>query len=156
MKRKTKRKNPLNKIIFLDHDGVIALSNDDNDFTFFNPSCVEILNEILLDTKAEIVVDSDWRLHYDLRALQDIYRDEGIIKVPFAITPDFYTRHTDVSQLEELRSQEILYWLSQYKVDRWVAIDDMKLNLENFVQTDPQKGLMTRGVKKKVIEILNG
>lgn len=142
------------KVIFMDHDGVIALSNNENEFRFFNQSCIEILNEILLDTKAEIVVSSDWRLHYDLTALQNIYREEGIIKIPFAVTPDFYHPNENLS-LEKQRTKEILYWLSQRNIQHWIAIDDMALELKNFVQTDSQKGLMTSGIKQKIIAFLN-
>ena len=71
------------KVIFLDHDGVICLSNNfgsrhkkqikvrtkmtqsikelpvDARFDNFNKKAVKVLNEILLKTDAEIVVSSD-------------------------------------------------------------------------------------------------
>ncbi len=149
-----RRKNPKTKVLFLDHDGCIALGGEDSDFGFFNPSCVEILNEIILDTGCEIVVSSDWRTHYDLRALKDIYKDEGVIKTPVSVTPDLYDRKMNISELENLRAREILTWLKDHPVDLWCAVDDMELPLKNFVLTDDKKGLMTRGVKRKIIEFL--
>lgn len=151
MKRK---RNPKTKALFLDFDGVIVLGTEDSDYEYFSPSCVEILNEIIIETDCEIIVSSDWRLHYDLQTLKQMFRDEGIIKTPIAVTPDLYDRKMNMSELEALRAKEILTWLKDHPVDLWVAVDDMDLPLKNFVQTDDKKGLITRGIKRKIIEFL--
>lgn len=102
------------KILFLDNDGVICLSNnwgerakkwanfkrDNPDVEFtdrpvlyrfddFDKGAVKVLNEILELTGAEIVVSSDWRLHANLEELGEYYESQGIIKRPIAVTDIF-------------------------------------------------------------------
>jgi hypothetical protein len=151
-----KKKNPLTKVLFMDHDGVMVLRDKDGDLDdFFSPKCVKVLNEIILATGCEIVISSDWRLNYDLRGLQEIYRNDYVIKVPFSITPDLYTKDMNLKDLEKLRTLEILAWLKMYKVDRWCAVDDMELYLPYFVQTEDIDGISKPGIKQKIINILN-
>ena len=103
------------KVIFLDHDGVICLSNNwggrtkkwvkyrsinpDSSkeikyapvsvrFDNFDTKAVKVLNEILEKTGAEIVVSSDWKLHATLEELEQYYEEQGIIKKPIALTPN--------------------------------------------------------------------
>lgn len=103
------------KVIFLDHDGVICLSNNwggrtkkwakyrsenpdsskekkDAPVSFrfddFDTKSVKVLNEILEETGSEIVVSSDWKLHATLEELGEYYELHGIIKKPIALTPN--------------------------------------------------------------------
>ena len=101
------------KVIFLDNDGVICLSENwgsrrkkqikegrsmgtsvrelpihlrlDN----FDKKAVKVLNKILETTGAEIVISSDWRFHGTLEELGDYYISQGIIKKPIAVTDMF-------------------------------------------------------------------
>jgi hypothetical protein len=104
------------KVIFLDHDGVICLSNNwggrtkkwakyrsanpdsSNEkkdapvsvrFDDFDKKAIKILNEIIEQTGCEIVVSSDWRLHATLEELGDYYISQGIIKRPVTVTDIF-------------------------------------------------------------------
>ena len=101
------------KILFLDNDGVICLSNNwggrdkkrikflkDNPefsektgkipvhfiFDDFDKKAVKVLNEIIEETGCEIVVSSDWRLHANLEEIGEYYTSQGIIKKPIDIT----------------------------------------------------------------------
>jgi hypothetical protein len=103
------------KVIFLDHDGVICLSNNwggrtkkwdkyrsenpDSSkekkdapvsvrFDNFDTKAVKVLNEILEETGVEIVVSSDWKLHATLEELCEYYEEQGVIKKPIALTPN--------------------------------------------------------------------
>ena len=103
------------KVIFLDHDGVICLSNNwggrtkkwakyrsinpdsDNEiknapvsvrFDDFDKKAIKILNEIIEETECEIVVSSDWKLHATLDELGDYYELHGISKRPIDLTPN--------------------------------------------------------------------
>jgi hypothetical protein len=103
------------KVLFLDHDGVICLSNnwggrtkkwvkyqsenldvskEKKDapvsvrFDDFDTKAIKILNEILEETGCEIVVSSDWKLQATLEELCDYYESQGIIKRPIALTPN--------------------------------------------------------------------
>lgn len=184
------------KVIFLDNDGVICLysewgsrykktkaySNPNPDIKAvpvefrldnFNKKAIDVLNEILEETGAEIVVSSDWRFHATLEELGEYYLSQGIIKKPISITPNtlpldlkYFNRNTD---LEETRSYEILEWLKEHpEVTHWVAIDDLdmserfgdisgnlKWGLKNFVHTPkPNEGIKQTGVKEKILKFL--
>lgn len=103
------------KILFLDNDGVIALSNNWGGrkkkwakyrssnpesskeikdapvfvrFDDFDTKAVKILNEIIEETGCEIVVSSDWKLHATLEELGEYYESQGISKKPIALTPN--------------------------------------------------------------------
>jgi hypothetical protein len=104
------------KILFLDNDSVICLSNnwggrskkwakyrsanpessrEKKDapvfvrFDDFDKKAIKILNEIIEETGCDIVVSSDWRLHATLEELGDYYISQGIIKRPIAVTDIF-------------------------------------------------------------------
>ena len=103
------------KILFLDNDGVICLTNNFgsrdkkwqkwqrslNDsqvsrllkdapvgvrFDNFDAKAVKLLNRVLEETGCEYVVSSDWRLHATLEELQIYYKEQGIIKEPCGMT----------------------------------------------------------------------
>lgn len=160
------------KVIFLDNDGVICLSNnwggrfkkqnafftEDNPrkgfgdngpvevrFDDFDKKAVKVLNSILEETGAEIVVSSDWRFHANLEELGDYYEAQGIIKRPIAVTEKFH--FTDwveegfikdhgefpwsrTDDLEQQRHFEIKRWLRDHpEVTNWVAIDDLHMGI---------------------------
>ena len=189
------------KVLFLDHDGVVCLSNNwggrrkkwakyrsvhpdsskyvneapvDVRFDDFDKKAVKVLNEILDETGAEIVVSSDWRFHATLEELGEYYTLQGVNKKPFAFTDNklpqglkYFHRN---SELEETRSYEILYWLKEHpEVTHWVAVDDLDMSenfsylsgdyewgLKNFVWTPKQnEGLKQSGVKEKVVKFLS-
>jgi hypothetical protein len=99
------------KIIFLDNDGVICLSDQWGSrykrmkkfisetgiseiskmpayirLDKFDTKAVKVLNEVIEKTGAEIVVSSDWKLHATLEELQELYLKNGVIKAPIATT----------------------------------------------------------------------
>ena len=197
------------KVLFLDNDGVICLSNNwggravkwanfkrdnpDSDATFdnkpiqcrfddFDKGAVKVLNKILEETGAEIVVSSDWRLHANLEELGDYYESQGIIKRPIAVTDQFkdvfpkeWNAFRFRAELELERSMEIGHWLENHpEVTHWVAVDDLNMSpeflskyfsneeddsknpgLSNFVLTPrSREGIKQSGVKEKVIKFL--
>jgi hypothetical protein len=126
------------KTMFLDHDGVICLSNNwgtrhkkwsryrsanptssrfmndapvDVRFDNFDEKSVRILNEIIEKTDCEIVVSSDWRYHATLEELGEFYIQQGIVKRPIAVTEflsDIDENMSGLTGLESERSLEIL------------------------------------------------
>jgi hypothetical protein len=189
------------KVIFLDNDGVICLYNNwggrtkkwakyrsENPessklisdgpvnvrFDDFDKKAIKILNEILEETGAEIVVSSDWRYHATLEELGDYYLSQGISKKPIGITkrlgecdqPEnfIWSRQWD---LEQSRSLEILQYLRDNpEVTEWVAVDDLDMGrngedwknwgLTNFVLTPKStEGIKQSGVKEKIVNYLN-
>jgi hypothetical protein len=186
-------------VIFLDNDGVICLSNNwgsrvkkrkkdkvslmmnDPDvepkyrFDYFDKKAIKVLNQVLEETGAEIVVSSDWRLYATLEELGDYYLSEGIIKKPVGVTkryigcdkPDEFewVRRT---MYEQQRCIEIRQYLIDHsEITHWVCIDDLELGetdtqgreqkwgLSNFVHTPrDNEGIKQSGVKEKLIKYL--
>jgi hypothetical protein len=144
------------KVIFLDNDGVICLSSNwgsrhkkqkkwDNSsieipveyrFDNFNKKAIQILNEILEETDAEIVVSSDWRLHANLEELGEYYLSQGIVKAPIGVTnknlvdcdiPKNFVWSREWN-LEQRRSLEIHQYLKDNpQITHWVAVDDLNM-----------------------------
>lgn len=147
-------------------------------FDNFDKKSVKILNQILDETGAEIVVSSDWRLFSNLEDLGYYFISQGIIKKPidftkklgeFEIPENFpWSQQWDV---EQTRCLEIHQWLKEHpEVTNWVAIDDLNMSktgtyysmefehewgLENFIHTPKNnEGLKQSGVKDKIIKLL--
>ena len=196
------------KVIFLDHDGVICLSTewggrfkkqrayfteenprqdlaDDGPvevrFDNFNQKAVAVLNEIIKETDAEIVVSSDWTRWATVEEMGEYYEAKGIIKKPIAFTPPLKdcTFHLDQVfvwskdwDLEQTRSIEIKQYLHDHpEVTHWVAIDDLNMGipykdpqfgkierdwgLTNFVLTPKSnEGIKQSGIKEKILKFL--
>jgi hypothetical protein len=189
------------KVVFLDNDGVICLpknwgsrfkktkaySNvvfglDGNipvEFRFdnFDKKAIKVLNEILTETGAEIVVSSDWRHHATLEEMGEYYTSQGIIKKPIGLTPKtedidskWWSRFKNQALLEDERVIEIRYWLEHHpEVTHWVAVDDLNLGvyepisgdifnedgLINFVHTRKlNEGIKQTGIKDKILNFL--
>lgn len=179
------------KVIFLDHDGVICLAQQwggrykkkgfsrdplaplDLRMDNFDPKAIRLLNRILDETGAEIVVSSDWRNWGTLEQMQEMYVTRGI-KPPIGVTPflencevpsGFIWSHE--ADLEQTRSLEILQWIKDHpEVTNWVAVDDLDMSLreigkftwglENFVLTPlSHEGIKQSGVAEKVIKFLS-
>jgi hypothetical protein len=193
-------------ILFLDLDGVICLSSNwgsrhkkqkewrrlkssihpnempvEYRFDNFDQKAVKILNEILEETGAEIVLSSDWRLYATLEELGEYFLSKGIIKKPIDMTDkykniypsEFSIRYN--SDLNFERYMEIQYWLDNNpEVTHWVAVDDLlmsvkyladrfssnngsdkKPGLTNFVWTPfSDEGIKQTGIKEKIVKYL--
>jgi hypothetical protein len=190
------------RVLMLDNDGVICLSNNwggrtkkwakyrsanpDSSkerkdapvsvrFDDFDKKAVKILNEILEETGAEIVVSSDWKLHATLEELGDYYESQGIIKRPIAVTTNLgqCTWYNDQVwvwsprwNLEMTRVIEITQYLHDHpEVTHWVAVDDLNMGkngedwknwgIDNFVLTPKSsEGIKQLSVKEKILKFL--
>lgn len=198
------------KIIFLDNDGVICLSNNwggrskkwakyrsenpesssfkgdapvDVRFDNFDEKAVRVLNSILEETGAEIVVSSDWRYHANLVELGDYYESQGIIRRPIGITsktedidPRLWQALRFRADLELERSIEITDYVNRHpEISHWVAVDDLDMSIEflsnsfvhrkddtikpgliNFVHTPKSnEGIKQVGIKQKILKFLS-
>lgn len=160
------------KVIFLDHDGVICLSTEwgsrfknkeglDSVFDRFNDKALKVLNEIIDETDCEIVISSDWRLDCSLSEMQELYKIRGITKPPIAYTRSDLDWRLFVNEngdriLEDTRIAEIMSFVVENNIKKWVAVDDMDLTpLGNFVQTPRSKeGIKQSGIKEKILKFL--
>ena len=195
------------KVIFLDHDGVICLSTEwggrfkkqreagrklsqsvaslpvMSRFDNFNKKAIKVLNEILEETGAEIVVSSDWKRWADVEEMGEYYESQGIKKKPIDFTPNLgqctwyigaypagfiWSREWE---LEQTRSIEIKQYLHDHpEITHWVSIDDLRMGktgldfsipyehewgLDNFVETPlGSEGIKQSGIKEKVLKFL--
>lgn len=140
------------KILFIDHDGVICLSNnwggrfkkkgfDSNPETpldirmdNFDEKAVSVLKEIIDETGCELVISSDWKLHGTLDQMKEMYVTRGI-KPPIDYTPNMRDfDETGYSMLhwkgysEEIRVVEINEYLKNHpEITHWVVVDDLNL-----------------------------
>lgn len=148
-------------------------------FDDFDQKAIKVLNGILEETGAEIVVSSDWRLFANLDELKEYYLSQGIIKGPVGVTKklgefdepvDFpWSRNWD---LEQTRSLEIKQYLIDHpEITNWVAVDDLDMGingkhysvefthdwgLENFVHTPlSREGIKQSFVKEKILLYLS-
>jgi len=190
------------KVIFLDHDGVICLSSEwggrhkkqekwdgrklsmsmgdfplEYRFDNFNKKSIKVLNEIIEETGAEIVISSDWKLHGTLEELSNYYESQGIVKKPIALTTNLgqCTWYNDMVwvwsprwDLEMTRVIEIKQFLYDHpEITHWVAVDDLNMGkngedwkdwgLDNFVLTpSSDQGIKQSGIKNKILKLLKG
>ena len=195
------------KIIFLDHDGVICLDNNwgsrrkkqnkwegmklsmdrkgipvEYRFDNFDQKAVSVLNEILDETDAEIVVSSDWKHWSTVEEMGEYYEIQGIKKKPIDFTKNlgqcsfqdkksFQWSYT--YDLEQSRYVEITQYLMDHpEITHWVAVDDLHMGkhvenskygafdrddwgLTNFVWTPRcSEGIKQSGVKDKILKYL--
>ena len=138
------------KVIFLDNDGVICLSNNwggrfkkvkkylkqnpewdkmyktapvEFRFDNFDKKAVKVLNEILEITGAEIVVSSDWKKHANLQELSSYYLAQGIKKAPIAFTPSFMN----------CDEREWIPWNRQYQYEQ-----ERSLEIKQYLKDHPE------------------
>ena len=187
------------KCIFLDHDGVICLSSNwggrskkwskyrsanpesssdkmdapvDVRFDNFDEKSIKVLNSILEETGAEIVVSSDWKRWANVEEMGEYYESQGISKKPIDFTLDlgkctWYPKW----DLEMSRSIEIQQYLHDHpEITHWVAVDDLFMGksinhdgytveydwgLSNFVHTPKSnEGIKQSGVKERILNFL--
>lgn len=162
-------------IFFLDIDGVIAIDNEHfniitKDFMNenvwakelnvpypFNSGCVAVLNNILKQTNADIVLSSDWKKHWTLEQLDIIFKENGVIKSPIDITNNDYV---SFSNYEKNRAHQIEKYIKEHNIEKYVIVDDMLLDFyldnskEKFVRTDSLDGIKDPDVKNEILKIL--
>lgn len=165
------------KIIFLDIDGVLATDKEfmRNRTKFWekhpamaelrvpypwNEDAVKIFNEILDATDAEIVLSSDWKLHWNLDDLKGIFNWNGVKKHPIAVTGEVFIAN---GNLEMARAGEISDYIRENDIINYVVIDDLNVGKYMQLTGDEDKYFMTRsgdgikktGLKDRIIKKLN-
>ncbi len=131
------------KIIFIDIDGPLAWGtwgdgrvkineHTSEEFTIPYPwvkeDC-EAIYEICEKTNASLVLSSDWRKHYTLKQMSDVFIENGIYTPIIDITThqSLWNKLSRPS-LEWERATQIVKWVKDNKISNWISIDDMKLD----------------------------
>lgn len=161
------------KCLILDIDGVIAVGYTKlkvYDWSWgktlypFDKKAVAVLNDIILQTGAELVLSSDWRLNFTIDEIEFIFKWNGVIKTPIAFTMP--SQYYGDGFLEGGRAFEIKQYIEVHKPKVWLAIDDLDLMntghadffKDNFIhcKRPNTEGIKQSGLKDKIIKKLNG
>lgn len=144
------------KILFLDVDGVLNMHNSGGMYAL-NRKRLQLLEKIITDTGAEIVLSSSWRK--DANAFKRLCRVLGYrgLKIRDK-TPEFW-RDEEGKRL--VRGHEIKDWLNRHpEVTEYVIVDDdsdmLDSQLRHFVQTEPNTGLTDILAYRIIYKLNNG
>ena len=145
------------KICFLDVDGPLATDKYFNSDKFtlssgsvipykWDPDCCSAMAEILTVTRAKVVLSSDWRLHYSLDDMKELFDMYGL-------DPERLIGFTGQAKW---RRYEIEQWIETHQIKQWVAVDDMDLGFKtNFVHIkDTEVGIANNYIKNQIINYL--
>jgi transcriptional regulatory protein LevR len=125
----------------------------------FDLKCVKVLNEIIEKTNPIIIISSDWKAHFTVSQLSQIFVENGVNAVVDSVTGSSWgVMFISLKQLEECRAYEINKYVKEHEITKWVAIDDLDLKPwipDNFVRcTHSTEGLKQSGIKDKILNIL--
>jgi hypothetical protein len=127
---------PINRVIFLDIDGVLAPIRRWDRYGDLDPACIGVLNDIVATGGAAVVVSSTWRHGKTIAELQAMLDAVGFAGRVIDKTP------SDIRGAN--RGDEIAAWLAAHPVDSYVIIDDhadMNDLRSRLVLTEPARGL---------------
>ena len=173
------------KIIFLDIDGVLNSQiayengfckyNDDYGQDFY-PESAKLLNKLIDETKAKIVISSTWRCN-GLETMQNMWKDRNMSGEVISITPSLgftYKKIIVDDKIVDLhlnRGIEINTWLSAYGfeitswdkqiqknyvnnsgIENFIIIDDdydmLYQQKNHFIHVDPYEGFNEKNYSK--------
>lgn len=169
----------MNKIIFLDFDGVLnteyyqnllcyqGLAYQDEYGALFNPEVKKQLKRIVDATNAKIVIESSWK-YLGLEAMQEMWSVRQLPGQVIDITPSSVSDQWLLSaNLDDInpamghcKGMEIASWMAEHAGSdaRYVIIDDeyviLDSQLPHFILTNPYDGI-TEELADKSISILN-
>jgi hypothetical protein len=149
------------RVLFLDIDGVLNSRllvdsvgwepplGTDRDLEIVDTYAISLLNDVVRETGAQVVVTSSWRATYDLAALRSLLARCGFLGTVLDVTPQLVGR---------LRSAEIDRWLADHEVESFAIVDDDAEagsgDSTRFVRTTYEVGL-TREQASALIDILH-
>ncbi len=141
----------MNKILFVDVDGVLNCWKDRRDGGIHTICTIKVgfLGEIIHATNAQIILSSTWRiLESNHKRVQEAF-DKHNLQI-FDVTPRLNS---------DYRYSEIQESLHKHKPDRFAILDDWDDAAkhewrDSFFQTDDDIGL-TQEIASKVIRCLN-
>lgn len=143
-------------VVFLDIDGVLnnekSLRNNAA-IDALDPECLKLVQKLVEETGANIVITSTWRLGHSLYWIQTMFKHHG-----FSCPERLIGTTMDLAG--QPRGKEIKLWLSQVPVDGFVILDDdsdMPGVQDHLVLTSFATGLTrkhTERAKKMLMEQL--
>jgi len=171
----TKANDSCKPFLFCDFDGVFNTHKAyANGYCQIFPEKVELLNVILrVVPECQIVFTTAWRYAFpSVLALETLLAQYGAdigFKYPGRVhgltesdeathggpLPEFGEREAWQKIGLKLRAAQIRKYLAEHQTRFWCVLDDLPLELDNLVQTDPEVGLTPADVVR-AIQILKG
>lgn len=124
------------RVVFLDIDGVVAPIRRWDRYGDLEPACILVLNEIVAESGADVVVSSTWRYGKTIADLQAMLEAAGFIGRVIGTTP--------LGPPGAARVDEITAWLDAHRVAGYVIVDDhpnMGALRSRLLLTEPGRGL---------------
>ena len=156
------------KIIFLDIDGCLNMHSPyENGYNGIEKRCVANLNYILREVPdVHIIISSAWR-YMMLQGEMTVLGFEYLLLTHGVNCKNRLRGYTEAdeeipanakfSQINEWgldqRERQIKNYIKKYDITKYVIVDDLPLQLGNFVKTEPTFGL-SHQLAQKVVEIL--
>lgn len=153
------------KILFLDFDGVLNSAQHPalppgGGMMGIAPEHVAVLNAVVEDTGAKVVVSSTWRLGRDALDLQTLLEGAGFTGYVIGRTPDL-TRRAGALYAAVQRGHEIQAWMDAWSatmcddepIESFAIVDDdddMGELRGRLVQTDFRTGLQDEHARRLV------
>ena len=145
------------KVIFLDFDGVLNNANNSEYHNMFSHDNFINLKKIIDKTGSYICLTTSHRnRQLSLLLFEQVCSIFGINNRVIGKT-DENSELSSVNQNSILRVKEINDWLenkSNKNLEKWVILDDMDMNINNFVRTNYKYGLTDDDANKAIL-ILN-
>jgi len=125
------------KIIFVDVDGPLSYGTWPDGkvkinnrlkipYAWVQRDC-DALTEVINKTGANVVISSDWKLHYTIEEMGQIFEHYGIPNVIVGATDDYKVKMS--SPLEWDRADQIMKWVVENELEmrNWIALDDLRI-----------------------------
>jgi hypothetical protein len=134
-----------NMFIFLDIDGVLNSHNTlSNGYCGIDKDKADLLNQII-DNDTKIVISSAWRYlvinnFMTLTGFENLLLTHGL---------NIHKKIHGITISDELipkRSDQIKHYINKHSIDKYIVLDDLIINIENFYRVD--KGLTKEDLKK--------
>lgn len=139
------------KIIFLDFDGVLnggeylGTISDWLNFDAIDKDKIQLVNHIIKETGAKVVISSSWRLGWELDEIISNLEQRGFKGEIIGSTPSLASR----------RGHEIQAWIDSFgkEIKSFVILDDdsdMEHLHKFLIQTNPDSGINDRDAEDAI------
>lgn len=151
--------------IFLDIDGVLATSRQYNtpnhpnyNYYPYDNECVEVFNDTVKTINPIIILSSDWKRKFTLYDMNNIFKWNGLkCKITDTTRNLWGYKYFELNELKECRAMEILEYVDDYKIKKYIAIDDLDLIKwipDNFIHVPQENlGIKQIGISEKIINM---
>ena len=139
----------MNKIIFLDVDGVLNKKHwVENKTPWIEESRVKLVSDLCNATGAKVVLSTNWR---EVLSEPSLFDNDGEIAKGYKLFQKYGIKINGITPRLNNREEEINSFIKDNNVGNWVVFDDNELHIKNFIHTD---GLTVQDCDK-ALSILN-